>query len=119
MLPDADPGTLLVWLGLPPRKPEARPLPIWCQIPRNSRLRLLRNSALAGLKSGARAGGDSLLPTALHRGRNAQGFAVFGNRAPRDVDAVKLQAFDDLVVGQHVACELSLDHLLDAVAHGF
>src|SRR5262249_21588238 len=44
---DADPGTLLVLAGLPPRNSEARPLPIWCQIPRNSRLMLLRNSALA------------------------------------------------------------------------
>ena len=35
---------------------------------------LLRNSALAGFKSGARAGSDSLLPAPLHRGGNAQGY---------------------------------------------
>src|SRR5262249_26767406 len=116
---DADPGTLLVLAGLPPRNSEARPLPIWCQIPRNSRLTLLRNSAFGTLASGARAGGVSFLPPALHRGRNAQSFAIFGNRAPRDVHAIVLQALDDLVVGQYAARGLGLDYLFDAVAHGF
>jgi hypothetical protein len=41
------------------------------------------------------------------------------HRAARDVDAVALQALDDLVVRQHVAGGLGLDHGADAVAHRF
>ena len=60
-----------------------------------------------------------LLAAALHRGRNAQRLAIFGDGAAGDVDAVALQVFDELVVGQHRLRHFRVDELADAVAHGF
>src|SRR6185437_5977460 len=60
---------------------------------------------------------DLLVAPALHRRRNAQGFAVFGHGAPRNVDPGLAQPFDDGIVGQYVSCALGIDQLLDAVPY--
>ena len=46
-------------------------------------------------------------------------FAIFGDGAARDIDAVGSQQRDDAVVGENLRRLLVLDHLADAVAHGF
>ncbi len=59
-------------------------------------------------------------PAPFDRGWDAQGLAVFGDRAAGDVDAGFLQDLDDPVVGEHALGGLALgvDQALDAVAHG-
>src|SRR3954468_9076483 len=63
--------------------------------------------------------GRLLLPAALHRGWDAHGLTVFGNRATRDVDASMAKLLDDRVVGKNVGRVFTVDQLPDAVTHGF
>jgi len=60
-----------------------------------------------------------LVATALHRGRNAHGFAVLRDRAAGDINARTAQAFHDGVVGQDRGWSLRIDQQLDVVTHGF
>lgn len=60
-----------------------------------------------------------LLPPALHGRRDAQRLAVLGDGAPRDVDACRLEQLDDGVVRKDVVGALLIDHLPDAMTHGF
>ena len=60
-----------------------------------------------------------LLAPALHRGGDAQGFAVFGHRAARNIDAVALQLLHDLIVGQDGLGRFRLNQLANAMAHRF
>src|SRR5579859_925631 len=69
---------------------------------------------------GVRSGRFLEPAAALHRGGNAHGLAVFGDRATGDVDAGFLEDIDDRVVGMDVALAgLGVDQLLDLVAHAF
>src|ERR1051326_3180051 len=45
------------------------------------------------------------------RGRNFHVFAVFGHRAPGDIDTFGLQQQGDLFIGERLAAILFLDHL--------
>ena len=63
--------------------------------------------------------GHLLFAPALHRRRNPQRIAVFGDGAPGDVDARAAQHLDDGVVGQNVGRAFRVDQLLDAMAHRF
>src|SRR5262249_57059416 len=100
---------------------EARPRVPGCQTINLVLAPLQYSACLSALwaSSGAGAGGDALEPPALHRGGNAQCLAIFRDRAARDVDAVALEPLNDLVVRQHIASGLGIDHLADAVAHRF
>src|SRR5271170_2649078 len=80
-------------------------------------VRCQRDGMTAGRQSGG--GGALFLAPALHRRRNPHRFAVFCDRAPRDLDAGLAQFFHDGVVGQNVDRGLGVDHLLDAMPHRF
>src|SRR6185437_3142165 len=60
--------------------------------------------------------GERTLAPALHRGGDAHSLAVFGDCAPRNVDALFEQDLDDAIIGKHVV-RLGLDERLDAEAH--
>src|SRR4051812_2717573 len=52
------------------------------------------------------------------RRRDSEGFAVFGHRAPRAFDALFLEHFGNLAVGQRFLQVFARDELADQRAHG-
>src|ERR1700730_14919542 len=56
---------------------------------------------------------------AFHGGGDFQAFAVFGDRAPGDVDIGVLQPDDNCVVGQNLRRPFMVDHLTDLEPHRF
>ena len=73
---------------------------------------------VAGPLSAADGGQRAFFAAALHRGRNAQRFAIFCDGAARNVDARVFQLGHDGVVGQDVVRAFFVDQPLDAISHG-
>src|SRR5215467_16286593 len=69
--------------------------------------------------SGCRSYPVLLLPSSLHRRWNPHRLAIFRDRAPCDVDAGLAQLFHDGIVRQYILWAFGVDHVLNAVAHGF
>jgi len=73
------------------------------QVPHISSVRLLKESPLR-LRSPAPAACSApcLLPPPFHGGRDFEALAIFGDRAPRDVDIDGLQPGDDRIVRKNL-----------------
>src|SRR5437588_9541464 len=83
------------------------------------------SSLVLGLRAGyARpcsraASTPRLFAPAFHGGGDFQAFAVFGDRAPGDVDIGPLQPDDNCVVGQNLRRTFLVDHLPDPEPYRF
>src|SRR3569623_1012919 len=76
---------------------------------------------LNGRRSGdpAQTFHQSLIAPSLYGRWDAHGFAILGDRAASYVDALALEAIDELIVGEDVLGAFSVDQLLHAVANSF
>src|SRR5271170_3989139 len=70
------------------------------------------------LVDGFTGGGGSALHPALVSAGDAHVFAVFGDGAARDVDAVVVELFGDLFVGERLRSVFFFDHFFDEALEG-
>jgi len=92
----------------------------FCKCPHISSVRLLKESPLR-LRSPAPAACSApcLLPPPFHGGRDFEALAIFGDRAPRDVDIDGLQPGDDRIVRKNLRGAFLVDQLPDPEADRF
>src|SRR5204863_6391367 len=69
--------------------------------------------------AGSSGASERLLPAALDRRAEADRLAIFGNRAPGDVESLLPQHLDELVIGEDTVGILGRDQRLDSALHRF